>query len=124
MGPVPTAATPPTDPDALAILHAFSGEDLSPEDAYNALGGIRNMAGQSVTAAIEAQGARFAAAIEAQNAKLAGAIEAQNAKLAGAIEAQSTKTESLRSEIGSLRWMIGLGFTLLALLITLLRLLD
>ena len=41
--------------------------------------------------------------------------------MGGSIDAQSTQTASLKSEIASLRWMIGLGFTLLALLITLLR---
>ena len=91
---MPTS-TPPTDPDSLAILHALSAEDLSPEDAYNALGGIRNMSGQTI-----------AAAIEAQNAKFEGALEA------------------LRSEIRAGRWMAGIGLTLLGLLVTLLRFLD
>ena len=51
--------TPPTDPDSLAVLHALSRDDLSPEDAYNALEGLRNMAGHTVTAAIEAQNAKI-----------------------------------------------------------------
>ena len=50
---MPTS-TPPTDPDSLAVLHALSREGLSPEDAYNALEGLRNMAGRDVQARLDA----------------------------------------------------------------------
>ena len=50
---MPTS-TPPTDPDALAVLHALSREGLSPEDAYNALEGLRNMTGRDVQARLDA----------------------------------------------------------------------
>ena len=66
---VPTS-TPPADPDSLAVLHALSREDLSPEDAYNALEGIRNMAAANLIA-------RFESKLDAQNAKL----DAQDSKL-------------------------------------------
>ena len=49
---MPTS-TPPTDPDALAVLHALSREGLSPEDAYNALEGLRNMTGRDVQARLD-----------------------------------------------------------------------
>jgi len=64
-----TTSTPPTDPDSLAVLHAISGGGLSPEDAYNALEGLRNMAGKNVVAVIEVQNAKLDAAIKAQNAR-------------------------------------------------------
>ncbi len=57
--------------------------------------------------------ARFESKLDAQGSRFDSRLEAQNAK----IDAQST-------QIASLRWMIGLGFTLLALLITLLRFLG
>ncbi|MDE0131239.1 MAG: hypothetical protein OXQ32_03115 [bacterium] len=66
---MPTS-TPPADPDSLAVLHALSREDLSPEDAYNALEGIRNMAAANLIA-------RFESKLDAQNAKL----DAQDSKL-------------------------------------------
>lgn len=47
-------ATPPTDADSLAVLHAISRPDLSPEDAYNALEGLRNMTGRDVHARLDA----------------------------------------------------------------------
>ena len=50
---MPTS-TPPTDPDGVAVLHALSREGLSAEDAYNALEGLRNMAGRRVEARLAA----------------------------------------------------------------------
>ena len=50
---MPTS-TPPTDPDALAVLHALSREGLSAEDACNALEGLRNMTGRNVEARLDA----------------------------------------------------------------------
>ena len=44
-----------------------------------------------------------------------------NMAAANLIARFESKLEAQKSEIASLRWMIGLGFTLLALLITLLR---
>ena len=81
-------STPPTDPDSLAILHALSREGLPPQDAYNALEGLRSMAGRNVIAAIEANKAEVSAKLDA------------------------------------LRWMVGLGFALMGVLVGLLRLLG
>ena len=85
--------TPPTDPDSLAVLHALSVDDLHPQDAHNAVAGIQIMAGRNVIAAIEAHTARIDAQIATVNDK-----------------------------IGSMRWVIGIGFSLLAALIAALRL--
>ena len=89
---MPTS-TPPTDPDSLAVLHALSRDGLSPEDAYNALEGLRNMAGHTVIAA----------------------IEAQNAKI-------DSKFDALESQIVTLRTMIAWGLAALGLLVAALRL--
>lgn len=62
--------TPPTNPDFLAVLHALSRNGLSPEDAYNALEGVRNMSGQTVAAAIEAQSAKIDAQISKLDSRL------------------------------------------------------
>ena len=97
-----STATPPTDPDGLAVLHALSRDDLSPKDAYHAVQGLRNMAGQNIIAAIETYKGEMAAKLDAQNAMIA----AQNAKL------------------DALRWMIGGGFALLGILIAAFRLLG
>ena len=60
-------STPPTDADSLAVLHALSHPDLSPEDAYNAVEGIRHMAGHAIIATLEAH----KAALDAYKAELA-----------------------------------------------------
>ncbi len=57
-------------------------------------------------------------------ARFESKLDAQGSRFESRLKAQSTQTASLRSEIASLRWMVGLGFTLLALLITLLRFLG
>ena len=113
---MPTS-TPPADADSLAVLQALIREDLSPEDAYNAMEGLRNMAAANLIA-------RFESKLEAQNTKL----DAQNTKLETKLDAQNsqleTKLDAQNSQLASLRWMMGIGFTLLALLVTLLRLLG
>jgi len=58
-------ATPPTDPDGLAVLHVLSGPDRDPEDVYNAVQGLRNMAGQNIIAAIEANKVEVNAKLDA-----------------------------------------------------------
>ena len=52
-------ATPLTDPDSLAVLHALSRDDLSPEDAYNALGVLCSMADRNVTDVLDAHNAKL-----------------------------------------------------------------
>ena len=86
-------STPPTDADSLAVLHALSHPDLSPEDAYNAVEGIRHMAGHAIIATLEAHKAEISAKFDAQQAELA-----------------------------TLRWVVGLGLAGLGALMTLLRL--
>ena len=95
-------ATPPTDPDALAVLHVLSSISSNPEDVYNALEGLRHMAGHAIAAALEAHKAELGAKIDTQNAKIdtQGAkidakIDTQNARF----EAQSTQFEALQDQL-------------------------
>lgn len=91
---MPTA-TPPTDPDGLAVLHALSRDGLGPEDAYNAVEGIRHMAGHAIAAKLDAHKAEITAKLDAQ-----------------------------RAELTTLRWFIGIGFAALGAVIAALRLLG
>ena len=88
---MPTS-TPPADPDSLAVLHALSRDDLSPEDAYNALEEIRHMAGRAITAQLEAHKAELLARLDVQ-----------------------------RAEIATLRWLLGVGLTSIAVIIAVVR---
>ena len=89
---MPTS-TPPTDPDSLAVPHALSRDELSPEDAYNALEGLSIMAGHNVTAP----------------------IEAHNAKI-------DLKFDALEAQLATLRTMVAWGLAALGLLVATLRL--
>ena len=94
--------SPPPEPDSKRMFDLLLGLKMDPGGAYTFTQEVGNMAGANLIA-------RFESKLEAQNAK---------------IDAQSTQTAALKSEIASLRWMVGLGFTLLALLTTLLRFLG
>ena len=70
---MPTS-TPPADPDSLAVLHALSRPDLSPEDAYNAMEGLRNMAAANLID-------RFESKLDARFRALEAEIRSQRAML-------------------------------------------
>ena len=100
---MPDSPTPPTDPDGQAVYHVLA-KDGQPtgEEVYSAVQGTRNMAGQTIAALIEAWRTESNARFEALNSRFA----------------------DLHREIATLRWMMGLGFTALGLLVALLKLLD
>ena len=104
---MPDSPTPPTDPDGQAVYHVLA-KDGQPtgEEVYNAVQGTRNMAGQTIAALIETwrteSNARFEALRRESNARF----------------------EALHRENANLRWMMGIGFTALGILIALLSLLD
>ena len=108
---MPDSPTP--QPDSKRLFDLLLGLKMEPGGAYTFTQEVGNMAAANLIA-------RFESKLDAQGSRFDSRLEAQNTK----IDAQSTQTASLKSEIASLRWMIGLGFTLLALLITLLRFLG
>ena len=97
-----TQSTPPTDPDALAILHAFSSKDLSTQDAYNALGALRSMIGKNVDAAFEVQNAKFDA-INAKFDAINTKIDAFNAKIDAFNASVDTKIDAFNAKIDTLQ---------------------
>ena len=93
---MPDSPTSPTDPDGQAVYHVLAKDDQpTGEEVYNAVQGIRNMAGQTIAALIETWRAE------------------SNARL-----------EALQRENTTLRWMVGIGFTALGILVALLSLLG
>ena len=101
---MPDSPTP--QPDSKLLFDLLLGLKIEPGGTYTLTQEVGNMAAANLIA-------RFESKLDAQGSRFDSRLEAQNAK----IDAQST-------QIASLRWMIGLGFTLLALLITLLRFLG
>ena len=125
--PTPDTPIQPSEQQMFVTLRKLGVAD---DEAYAFVRGTENMAGHNVIAEIRVQNAKLDAqnvmldsAIKAQNAMLDSAIKAQNARLDGAIKAQNAMLDAQQREINSLRWMIGLGFTGLAILITVLSLL-
>ena len=97
--PTPNSQIQPSEKQMFVTLRKLGVAD---DEAFAFVQGTENMAGRNVIAEMRVQNARY----EAQHAKLAAAIEAQ------------------QREINSLRWTIGVGFTALAILMTLLALLG
>ncbi len=91
---MPTS-TPPADPDSLAVLHALSRDDLSPEDAYNALEGVLNMAAANLIA-------RFESKLDALSAQ------------------QDAKLTALDTKLRMLLWMVPVAVAIIGILFRLL----
>ena len=81
---MPNTATPQTDPDGQALMKVLTDLGVTPGDAYNATQGVRNMAGQNVTARLEAK------------------IETLGVELRAEIGQLSTKFDSLEGRIEGL----------------------
>ena len=87
----PTDQAAATDPDGQALYDALTEAGTSHPVAYNAVGGVRNMSGQTVAAEIRAQSTK---------------LDTSNARF-------ESKLDALQNEIRSQRAMI---WTLIAIL--------
>ena len=95
---------------------------LSPEDAYNALEALRNMAAANLIARFESKLDAQNAIIAAQNARLdsqkalfESKLDAQNIKL----DAQNVKLDAQDTKLKMLMWMIGAAVAVLGILVRL-----
>ena len=95
-------ATPPPQPGSKRRFDVLLIMNLDPGSAYTFIQEAGSMAGANFIA-------RFESKLEAQNSKL---------------QAQNSKIDAQNAQFDSIRWIMGIGFTLLALLITLMRSLD
>ena len=86
-------------------MHALTVAGVPAEEAYNATQGIANMAGQNITATLNAWKAAQDAKLAAQDAKLA----AQGAELASKLAALDTKLKMLM-------WMIPMAVAIIGIL--------
>ncbi|MDE0101846.1 MAG: hypothetical protein OXN89_05650 [Bryobacterales bacterium] len=137
---------PPPQPDSKRLFDLLLGLNMKPGSAYTFVQEVGNMAaanliarfeskldaqgsrfeskldaqGERFESKLDAQGERFESKLDAQGGRFESKLDAQNSKL----EAQNTKIDAQTAQFTSLRWMVGLGFTLLAMLITLLRFLG
>lgn len=94
------AATPQTDPNGQALMNVLSDLGAPPEDAYNATQGVRNMAGQNVTARLEAKLETFGAEIRAEIGDLSAKVDGLEAKIEGL--APASQVDALMSQVDAL----------------------
>ena len=115
--PTPDTPTEPSEQQMFLTLRQLGVPD---DEAYAFVQGTQNMASQNVIAEIRVQNAKT----DARDAKMDAVLAAQQREYANLQRETATALANQQREISALRWMIGLGFTGLALLIALVSLLG
>lgn len=100
------------------LFHALISVNVEPELAHDASEEVRNRAGENIVAEIKASEERTNARFNVQAAE----IKAMEARTNARIDIVVSSIQSLQREVSTNRWTIGLGFAVLALLITLFQL--
>ena len=121
---MPTNITNPADPDGQSVMEVLTHLEVPAEEAYNATQGIRNMAGQNVTAKLESMEATIKgveATIEAMDARINARIDtleaSTNARLdtleattsarLDMLEASTnTRIDALATQVDILGWAV------------------
>ena len=96
---MPNTATTQTDPDGQALMRVFTDLGASPEDAYNATQGVRNMAGQNVTARLEAKIETLGAGIRTEIGHLSAKVDGLEGQIDGL--APASQVDALASQVAS-----------------------
>ena len=104
---MPNTATPQTDPDGQALMKVLTDLGVTPGDAYNATQGVRNMAGQNVTARLEAKIETLGVELRAEIGQLStkfDSLEGRIEGLEGTVEglAPASQVDGLTSQVQSL----------------------
>ena len=96
---MPNTATPQTDPDGQALMKVLTDLGATPGDAYNATQGVRNMAGQNVTARLEAKIETLGVELRSEIGQLATKFDS----LAGTVEglAPASQVDALSVQVQS-----------------------
>ena len=96
---MPNTATPQTDPDGQALMKVLTDLGATPGDAYNATQGVRNMAGQNVTARLEAKIETLGVELRTEIGQLATKFDS----LAGTVEglAPASQVDALSVQVQS-----------------------
>ena len=104
-------------PDSRRQFDLLLGPNMVPGSASTLVQEVGNMAAANLIARFDSKLDVQVSRFDAQGSRFESKLEAQSSKL----EAQNPKIDALAVQFSSLRPMMGLGFTKLALLITLLR---
>ncbi len=98
-----------------AVFRAFISADVDPALAHDAAEEVRDRAGENIIAAIQTSKDQ----LRAEMGQLRTEMEARFDVLVGMIQATQRESQAMQREtqreISTLRWMIGVGLTLLGL---------
>ncbi len=103
-----------------AMFRALISAAVEPGLAHDASEEVRDRAGENILAAVQASEERLRVQTEARFVQM----DARFDVLTEMIQSTQREIQSTQREISTLRWMIGIGFTLLALFIALAKLIG
>ena len=103
--------TPSEPPKHDALLRLFAKIEQDPITVHEALEDIRAVSGENIRKDIEGLEIRMTARFDTTDARI-DTIDAR-------FDMIDARFDGLQREISSLRWMIGIGFTLLSIFIAL-----
>ena len=116
--------TPTTEPlhQSGGLAVALAKLNLDALTVADAVADVSSMAGENVTTAIRADLKEFKAEIHSRLTEVHARIEGVGGRVEGVggrIDSVASSIQSLQREIAALRWMIGIGFTLLSVFLAL-----
>ena len=113
--------TPTTEPrhQSGGLAVALAKLNLDAITVADAVADVASMAGENVTTAIRADLKEFRADMNARIGTLTSETNARIGTTNAHIDTLANAVQSLQREIGTLRWMIGIGFTLLSVFLAL-----
>ena len=110
--------TPSEPPKHDALLRLFAKIEQDPITVHEALEDIRAVSGENIRKDIEGLEIRMTARFDTTDARI-DTIDARFDTVDARFDTTDARFDALQREISSLRWMIGIGFTLLSIFIAL-----
>ena len=104
-------------PDDKRLFELLCGLGLAPSDAFIFVQELNTMAAANLIA-------RFENKLDSLSARVDAKLDAQNVKLDAKLDGQNAKLDGQNAKLDGLRWIIGLGFAGLGILLTVFRMLG
>ena len=125
---MPTLTEQPPAETSGALFHALHSVNVEAGLAYRADEEMRAQAGQNVIAVVNARSAESSAAdkefravvdarfaeLSAENKEFRAVVDARSGEINARFEAIDTRFDAIQRELSLLRWMVGVGFTLIS----------
>ena len=115
--PETTTAEPRHQSGGLAV--ALAKLQLDALTVADAVADVANTAGENVTTAIRADLKEFKSETDTRFAEVRADLKEFKAETTARVDGVAGAIQSLQREIAALRWMIGIGFTLLSIFLAL-----